>query len=181
MVGRAILHKLIAGSMGLSLIVAPLAGEARSLFHATSRAVAKKIMQKGFSIRTMNPKARFGKGAYLSKSKKAALHERPRADAVVTFNESKLLEKSTVNTKALSRNELKQFSHDRDLRGNIHKGIPGGDLAHKMGGQAGRKSKVLMYPSARGKGTNVFIPRRVYSEHPRIVRPDSIHFTASNR
>jgi len=173
-VGKTIVSGLIALAATLSLTAMPFVAEARFLFHATSRAAAKKIMQKGFSTRMMNSKARFGKGAYLSKSKAMALREKPKADAVIKFNESKLLGKSTVNTKSLSKGELKRFSHYKDLRGNIHKGVPGGDLAHKMGNQAGRTNKTIAYPSAKGNGTNVFIPKKVYSEHPQIVKPDSM-------
>jgi hypothetical protein len=167
MIKRIILVSVIA----LALIVSPLSAQAKFLFHATKKAAAKKIASRGFATKKMNPKARFGKGVYLAESKKLALKEKPSAGAVIRFKDTKFLHRNSINIKDLTRKELKLFSGDRDLRGNIHKGIIRGDLAKKTGKAAGRYGMVVTYPSAKGKGLNTFIPKKVYEAHPRIVPP----------
>jgi len=144
--------------------------EAKSLYHATSKAIAGKIMKKGFSLSKMNPQARYGKGIYLSETKKLALKEKPHADSIVKIQDTKLLRERSLNINKLSREHIKKFSKDTDMRGNIKNGNPGGDLARKMGTEAGRKGKVIVYPSVRGEGMNTFVPRRMYEEHSGIVR-----------
>ena len=166
---------------GLALIVinvlvlsTPAISEGKYLFHATSRKAADKILKKGFSVNKMNPQARFGKGVYLSESKRIALKEKPLSHAVLTFKDTKLLKKNIIDTKRLSPSELKSFSKDKDLRGNIRKGIIKGDLAKKMGMRAGEHGKALRYHSAKGDGMNIFIPKRFFQQHPQIVKPIKI-------
>lgn len=164
------MRTIIALLLGIILIL-PYAASARSLFHATSKAAQKKILQKGFSSRFMKTQARYGKGIYLSGTKKITFKERPRAETVMRFKDSKFLQRNTLNVRRMSKSNLKEFSHDKDLRGNIHRGVLGGDLAKKMGRQAGKQGKIIAYPSAKGNGTNIFIPKKVYESHPRILRP----------
>jgi hypothetical protein len=153
------------------IVGSPFDAEAKFFFHATKKAAAKKIMAKGFSLRKANPKARYGSGGYLAESKKLALRERPTADAIVKFKDTQLLRRNIISTRKLSSQQLKKISGDRDLRGNIHHHVISGDLAKKMGKASGRRAKVIAYPSARGKGENIFIPQKVYNEHPGIVKP----------
>lgn len=165
---------LVVSALSLVVIVSPLSIEAKTLFHATKKAAAKRIMAKGFSVKKLNPKARFGKGIYLSESKKLALKEKPSAKAVVRFKDTKLLRSNTVYTKRFTTQKLKKFSGDKDLRGNIHHGVIGGDLAKKMGRSAAKQGKVISYPSAKGKGLNTFIPQKVYAKNPDIIKPKSV-------
>ena len=137
--------------LGISLALSPDVVAAKSLFHATSKAAAKKIAQKGFSLKMMNPKARFGKGIYVSNTKAGALMEKPRSETVMRFKATKMLKKNTVKVNRMSNKEMKAFSHDRDLRGNLRRGVPGGDLAKKMGAKAGAQGKAIQYPSSKGK------------------------------
>jgi len=157
-----------------AMVVLPLNVEAKFLYHATRRAAAKKIMTRGFALSKMNPRARFSKGVYLSESKKLALKEKPNANAIIRVRDTKLLRKKSVKTGRFTPQQLKKFSGDTNLRGNIRHGTPGGDLSKKMGKAAGRRGRVIVYPSARGKGENVFVPQKVYRKHRRIVKPVGI-------
>jgi len=159
--------KKITSLLLVGLLLLPSTGYARSLFHATSEKAAERIMKRGFSVRTMNPNARFGKGIYLSDTKKLALAEKPNARALIRAD----ARPKTMNISHWSPNKLKTFSHDRDLRGNIHHGIPGGDLSRKIGREAGKKDMAIRYPSAKGQGTNTFIPKKLYETRPRAVTP----------
>jgi len=144
---------------------------AKSLFHATEKAVARRIMKRGFAANRMRSTARFGRGAYLAESRALALSEKPASKAVVAFKDSKLFRQRTLNTSRLKRTQLKRFSRDYDLRGNIRKGIIGPDLGKKIGRSAGKTNQVISYRSAKGKGSNYFIPQRLYKNHPNIVKP----------
>jgi len=143
---------------------------AKSLFHATEKAVARRIMKRGFAANRMRSTARFGRGAYLAESRALALSEKPASKAVVAFKDSKLFRQRTLNTNRLKRTQLKRFSRDYDLRGNIRKGIIGPKLGRRIGKEAGKMDKVVAYKSAKGKGTNYFIPRKVYQRHPDILK-----------
>ena len=144
---------------------------AKSLFHATEKAVARRIMKRGFSVNRMRSTARFGRGAYMAESRALALSEKPASKAVVAFKDSKLFRKRMINTSRLKKVQLKRFSRDFDLRGNIRKGVIGPDLGRKIGKNAGRTNHVISYRSAKGKGTNYFIPQRLYKTHTKIVKP----------
>jgi hypothetical protein len=150
----------------------PCAADAGWLVHAAKRAVAKKIVKKGFSPKRMSRKARFGKGTYLSKSKKTALKEKPDADAVVVVKNTRSLKKNNINLNDASKKKIKAISGDNDLRGNIHNGIIGPDLGRKIGRKAGKSGKIVTYKSAKdSSGTNIFIPSELYKRNPRIVKP----------
>lgn len=153
------------------LITVPGGVYAKSLFHATEKAVARRIMKRGFSLKNMRPTARFGKGVYVSESRVLALREKPASKAVVALKDSKLFRKRMIDTSRLKRVQLKRFSGDFNLRGNIHKGIIGPDLGRKIGRSAGRSNHVISYSSVKGKGTNYFIPQRLYKNYPKIVKP----------
>ncbi|MBI5606142.1 MAG: hypothetical protein HY879_22635 [Deltaproteobacteria bacterium] len=168
--GQLILCLVIV--FGLQMI--PTQSEAGWLFHATKKAAARKIMVRGFS-KKMNPKARFGKGYYFSKSPTTALKEKPGANAIVVTRGSKMLTKNALSTKHWSTAKLKKFSGDRDLRGKIHKGVIGPKLGKEIGRKAGRQRRPVLYRSARDRnGSNLFIPPSVYQKHPRIVRPQKV-------
>ena len=163
---------IVISLLTLSLVTVPVMAEAGFLFHATKKALAKRIMARGFSRKLMSPSTRFGKGAYLSKSPVTALREKPKADALVVFRDSKNLRNNAINVRNIQKDRIKALSGDTDLRGNIRKGVIGPDLGKKVANTAKRSDKSVLYRSARDpKGTNVFIPAQVYKKHPRIVTP----------
>lgn len=164
-----VLRKVLSLVTAAAVLLAPCQGEAGLLFHATKRAIAKKIAAKGFSAAAMSGKARFGKGVYLSKSMKTALKER-HADTVAVFRDTGALKKKTVDTRRASMSFLKRLSGDTDLRGNIHKGVIGPDLGHNIAKNAAKAGNVVAYKSAKdGRGTNLIIPDSVYARKPGMV------------
>ncbi len=146
------------------------------LFHATRRAVAKRIMKQGFSKARMHTSARFGKGVYASTKKKTALAEgRGGANTVIRLKESKHLKRNSIDLSHPKQAKLKKVSGKQDLRGSVKKGVIGPKLGRKLGKAASEKGKVIKYRSARNpKSTNVFIPQNVYQKHPGIVKADRI-------
>jgi len=159
---KAIIIALISSG----LILQPCVSDSGWLFHATKRALAKKILKRGFSPKRMSRRARFGRGVYLSKKKATALKEKPNADAVIVFKKTKAMKAKKLNVNRLSKKKIKQISGDRDLRSNIRNGVIGPDLGRKIGRKAGRAGKIVTYKSAKDpNGTNVFIPLSVYKKN----------------
>ncbi len=157
----------------IGMLLMPSLSEAGLLFHATKKAAARKIIQKGFSTKAMRAETRFGKGLYLSSSKKVALKEKPKAETVVILRDTRLLQKYSIDTRKLSKEQLKKISGDLDLRRNLRRGTIGPDLGKKIGTKAGKSGNVIIYHSARSKqGFNVFIPKEVYEKHPKIIKPE---------
>ncbi len=164
--------RLMALFIPLILMLVPAQAKAGLLFHATKRSLAKRILTRGFNPAKMSKHARFGKGVYFSRSRRTALREKPGADTVVVFKDTKALKKRTIQVKGMNKSELKAFSGDKDLRGNMRHGIIGPSLGRKVGSRAGKANKSVIYPSAKDKrGTNVVIPSRVYRENPRLIKP----------
>ena len=154
------------------LLIMPDRAEPGMLYHATKRSLAKRIFTRGFSTAKMSRKARFGKGAYFASSRRTALREKPGADAVAVFKDTRSLKRSTLPVNRMSKGEIKKFSGDRDLRGNIRRGVIGPKLGRRIGSRAGTQGKNIAYTSARDKkGTNIFIPSRVYKKNPRLIKP----------
>lgn len=170
--------KIFAAFLMATILSTPYTAEGGLLFHATKRSIAQKMAKKGFSINHMSDKARFGKGAYLAKSKATAIKEKPNADAVVVFKETKTLKDHIINVKNMKKGGLKSLSGDGDLRGNIHKGIIGPDLGKKIARRLAPAGKSILYQSAKDRhGSNVVIPAAVYKKNPRIVNATGdIHY-----
>lgn len=155
------------------MIFMVLPAEAK-LYHATSKAIANRIAKNGFSIKKMNPDARFGSGIYASKKPSTALKEKPNSDSVIALKESRMLNKNKIDTTKLSNEQIKLISRDSDLRGNIHKGVIGPKLGNKLGQYASKKGKVVEYKSAKDANNNIFVPKNVYQKHPKIIKPENI-------
>lgn len=171
------MKKTIALIISCTIALSPSMADAGILWHATKKSAAKKIYAQGFNQKKMSPDARFGKGVYLSESKNTALKEKPRADAVLKFKESKNLKNNNINLAHPTNNKLKALSGDNDLRGNIRKGIIGPDLGKKIGRKAAQNDKSIIYKSAKNpKGTNYYIPSEVYKRHPNIIRKQGVEY-----
>ena len=78
------------------------------LFHATRRAVAKRIMKQGFSKARMRTSARFGKGVYASTKKKTALAEGRGANTAIRLKESKYIKRNSIDFSHSKPAKLKQ-------------------------------------------------------------------------
>lgn len=155
----------------LSIIALPCISHGGFLFHATKKAAAEKIVKQGFSAKMMNPKARFGKGVYASKSKSLALREKPSSDAIVVLKDTRALHLRKINPNKMTKEQLKRLCGDFNLRGSMHNGVIGPKLGKKIGKAAANKGKVIVYQSAKGKGYNYFIPKKVYTNNPWIIKP----------
>jgi len=159
--------------VSFALLFHPISIDAGLLFHATKRAIAKRILRRGFNPARMSKRARFGRGGYLSRKNATALKEKPEADAVVVFEEKKAMKAREFNVNRVSTKEIKKISGDKDLRGNIRNGVIGPDLGRKIGRWAERNGKIVIYKSAKDpKSTNVFIPLTVYKKNRgKLLKP----------
>ncbi len=141
------------------------------LFHATRKAAARKILQKGFSRAKMKSAARFGKGVYLAPKGKTAKVESKAADAVIRFKESNYLKNNTINMRKPTPASIKKQVKYKDLRGTVKKNVIGPKLGGKMGAAAAKKGKAIKYQSVKSPGQScVFIPADVYGKHPKIIK-----------
>jgi len=145
------------------------------LFHATRKAAAKRIMASGFGKARMKTSARMGKGVYAAERRATALKELPKANAVVRMREGTYLKKNTIELRRPAPDKLKQIVGERDLRGTVKRGVIGPRLGHEIGRTAGKNGKAIRYTSARdARGANIFIPKKTYAAHPRLIRPDKV-------
>jgi hypothetical protein len=141
------------------------------LYHATSRAIARKIKKKGFSAAKMKARSRLGKGVYFSRTPKTAIMERQKADSLVRVSKGKSFNRKVINLRKPTPKKIKSFIKVKDLRGSTKKGVIGPKLGRKVGKSAGNKNKIIRYRSSKNpKGTNYFVPRNLYKKNPRIIR-----------
>ena len=145
-------------------IVAPPNVEAGFIFHATKRAVAQRLVKQGFNKALMKPNARFGAKAYASGQPKLALKERPGADAIVKYRTSGSFYKNALDTRRLSSTKIKEVAKVNDLRGQVKKGVIGSKLGQRLGRQAEKSNRVIIYRSAKDRsGTNYAVPSGIYN------------------
>lgn len=142
------------------------------LFHATSKAAARKIAQKGFAASKMSAEARFGKGVYLSESRATALKEAPKAQNILKYKnveKYKLLDYSKPKV-----DKLRVVLPKADFRGTFKKGIIGPKLGHKLSQAASKKGAAIRYRSVKApKTANIVVPNQVYRRNPGILKPAS--------
>lgn len=141
------------------------AGKGRMVFHATKRAVASKVVRSGrLSMRHARGKARFGKGAYFATSKAGARREAGTKASLTAARIRKTASKRLIDTRRMSKAQLKRYSGIKSLRGTVKKGVIGPKLGRRLGRQAGRDGKALLYRPVAGKGkhANLVVPERVY-------------------
>lgn len=163
-------NRLLVLALCLTLVI-PCGADAGLLYHATKGSLMKKIATKGFSKRMMSAESRFGKKIYMGATRKTALLEKPRADTLMGFKETALLRRNTLDLRKMSLNDIKFFSGDKNLRGNIKNRIIGPNLGRKIGRSAEIQKKAVIYRSAKDHSrTNLFLPFSLYKEHPKIIR-----------
>lgn len=155
----------------VAIISFPCRVEGGFAFNAAKKSFARRIFSSGFNLKKMSHSARYGKGVYLAKTKVTALKEKPSANAINVFKYPKSLEKKSIDTTRMSNTELKSFAGDKDLRGNIRKGIIGPRLGHKIGKEAAIKNKAVIYRSAKDpRHKNIFIPNTYYASNPGMIK-----------
>lgn len=144
-------------------------------FHATSKASARSIMKKGINPFKFKSTARFGKGFYASKAPKTALAEKGGGKTLIMLKNSAYFKKNTLNLRNPSSSKLHRYLGQKyDLRGAVKRNTIGPKAGHRLGSIAGNRGKIIKYRSARNKGTNFFVPKKIFSMKPKIIRPDKI-------
>ena len=142
------------------------------LFHATRRAVARRIMIRGVNPGRFMGRARFGKGFYMSRRISTALAEKGKKSAVIRMKPSRYLKRNTLDLRRPTQKKLRSLLGRKiNLRGRLKRWIIGPKLGRRIGRIAGRKGKAIQYRSVKTDGTNLMIPRRLIRQRPKIVRP----------
>ncbi|KAB2889230.1 MAG: hypothetical protein F9K32_13470 [Desulfobulbaceae bacterium] len=140
------------------------------LFHATSKAAARKIAQKGFAANKMCAEARFGKGVYLSESRATALKEAPKAQSILKYKDVQKNKLWDYSKPKLGK--LRTVLPTADFRGTFKKGIIGPKLGRKLSHAASKEGAAIRYRSVKApKTANVMVPNRVYRGNPGILKP----------
>jgi hypothetical protein len=144
-------------------------------FHATSKAAARSIMKKGINPFKSKSTARFGKGFYAAKTPSTALAEKGGNKAILQLKGSGYLKRNTLDFRKPSATSLhKQLGSGYDLRGAVKNKTIGPKAAHQLGKTAGNQGKAIQYRSVQNGGANLFVPKKVIAERPRILRPEKI-------
>jgi len=157
--------------LGVCLCILPSSVEA-FLYHATRRAVAKRIMTRGLNTAKFKGKTRFGKGLYLSRRMSTALAEKGKKSAVIRMKPSRYLKRNIWDLRNPTKKKLRSLLGRKiNLRGRLKKWIIAPKLGRKLGRIAGTKGKSIQYRSVKTGGTNVVIPKKLIRKRPTIIRP----------
>jgi len=168
--------KVITALCTVVLVCAlPAAAASASLYHATTKAVARRIMAKGINPAKFNSQARFGKMFYGAKRPSTALAEKGRQSSLIRMKTSKLFAKNSWDLRKPRTEGLRKFAGNADLRGTVKRGIIGPKLGQKIGKLANRKEKAILYRSAKNGGTNMAVPVSLMAKHPRALSQQSIY------
>ncbi len=168
--GKTVSLVLAASIFVSSVGMSPARSEA-FLFHATKKAAAAKIMKQGFKFSRFKTKARFGKGLYAAKSRATALAEKGKTSAVIGLKSSRYAERKAIDLRNPTARKVWGLLGKIDLRGKIRNKVIGPKLGQQVGREAARSGRLIQYRSVKDGGTNIFIPKKVLRERPRIVRP----------
>lgn len=158
----------------LALFISVQAAEAGFLYHATSKAAAKRIARNGFSKSHLNPNGRFGAKAYVASRPSTALRERPGADAILRFKSNGNFNKNIIDTRKMKTADLKTISGRNDMRGTRKHNIIGPKIGRDIGKKAEKSNSIIAYRSAKNPhSTNYAIPEKSY-KNSAMLKPDKI-------
>jgi hypothetical protein len=145
-------------------------------FHATRRAVAKKILSKGLNPARFKSTARFGKGLYLARKPSTAVAETGKRNAVIRMRTSKGMKTRIIDLRNATKQRLRTLMGKKyDLRGKVKNRVIGPKLGHTLGTKAAGHGKAIQYRSVKGGGANLFVPKNLVRQKPRLVRPEQIY------
>jgi hypothetical protein len=144
------------------------------LYHATRRAVARRILARGLNPLKFKASSRFGKGFYASRRPSTALLEKGKKSSVVRFKESSSLKKSIWDFRKPKPEKIRSKIGNLNFKGKIRKGIIGPKVGRQLGRAASQKGKVIQYKSSKNGWTNIFVPKKLLQDHQRIVKPEKI-------
>ncbi|HED00474.1 MAG TPA: RES domain-containing protein [Proteobacteria bacterium] len=163
--------RIVLTILVLLLVSFPGSSEA-FLYHATRKAIAKRILMRGVNPAKFSAKARFGKGLYLSRKPSTALSEKGRNSAVIRMRGSAYVKKRAIDLRKPTRGRLRSLLGKKiDLRGATRKNVIGPKIGRKLGRIAGKKGTAIQYRSVRNGGTNVFVPKSLFTRKPGVIRP----------
>lgn len=145
-------------------------------FHATKQAAAKRILSKGLSPSRFKPGARFGKGLYLARKPSTAVVETGKRNVVIRMRASKGMKARTLDLRNATKERLHSLVGKRyDLRGKVKNRVIGPKLGHTLGSKAAGQGRAIQYRSAKNGGINLFVPKTLVRQKPRLVRPEKIY------
>ena len=155
--------------LALLLLLAPESATAKSkakaIYHGTRSAVARKVARSGrVSMKHARKSARFGKGAYFSTSKAGARREAGKRATLLRARVRSRGARRVIDTRKMSKGQLKRYSGVKDLRGTMKRGVIGPKLGRALGKRAGKDGSGLLYRPKAGKGmhANLVVPARTY-------------------
>ena len=146
-----------------------------SLYHATSKAFARRILKTGIKPAKFSSQARFGKMFYGAKRPSTALAEKGTRSQVIRMKTSKQLARNAWDLRKPTPDGLRRYVGNTDLRGAVKRRIIGPKLGHKIGKLANRKEKAILYRSSKDGGTNVAVPASLMAKHPRTLSQKSLY------
>lgn len=168
--------KIIAILCALAMTwVFPPTAISGSLYHATTKAFARRIMAKGINPAKFNRNARFGKMFYTAKRPSTALAEKGPGSTVVRMKPSKSITKNSWDLRNPTAKRIRKLVGNADLRGTMKRGMIGPKLGRKIGKLANKKQKSIFYQSAKNGKTNVAVPASMIAKHPRTLYGKAIY------
>jgi len=145
-------------------------------FHATRRALAQKIISRGINPARFKATARFGRGLYLARKPSTALAETGKRNAVIRMRGRKGMSKRGLDLRNPTKENLRPLVGKKyDLRGKVKQGVIGPRLGHVLGKKSASQGKSIQYRSAKDGGANLFVPKALVTQKPRLVRPEKIY------
>jgi hypothetical protein len=143
--------------------------DAGSLYHATSKSFARRILTKGVNPGKFNSQARFGRMFYGAKRPSTALAEKGKNSQLIRMRSSRGLVNNSWDLRKPTPNSLRKYTGNSDLRGKIKNRVIGPKLGHRIGRLAEQKGKAIQYKSVKTGGTNIAIPAKMLKQHPRLL------------
>ena len=157
----------------VNVLGTPGVSDAGFLYHAARKASVGSILKGGLNPSKFRPKSRLGEGGYLARKPSTALAEKGESSSVVRMEDTKILKQNTWDLRNPTPNKLHGLLGEKtDLRGTVKNRVIGPKIGRRLGKLAGEEGKAIEYRSAKNGGSNLFIPKKLFEKHPRIVSPD---------
>ena len=144
-------------------------------FHATRKAVAKRILTRGINPARFKAGARYGKGLYLSGKKSTAIAEKGKKSAVIRMKADPGVKRGFLDLRNPTTLKIRRLVGKKyDLRGAVKKRIIGPKLGKSLGRKASGKDQIIQYRSKRTGGTNLFVPKKLIRRNQPMFKPEKI-------
>jgi hypothetical protein len=167
--------KVIAALCSIILVCFLPSAAPAFFYHAAPKAVARRIIAKGVNPAKFNGQSRYGRMFYGAKRPSTALAEKGQQSAVIRMKTSKQLARNSWDLRKPTPESLRKLTGNADMRGSVKRGVIGPKLGQKIGKQASKKEKAILYRSAKNGGTNIAIPASLMAKHPRTLSQMTIY------